>query len=281
LLLLHPSEVVLDLFLLMSLDALVVGGTDQEVFCLDELKTQSPVPLLEHFLVFLRCVEGRCRQLEGPERNVAVRLSHMYILLELVYNDLLVIDGASERPYVVFFKPMVNVNEVRVHRVGVKVLTLDVIPVEDFVVVVHWDDCGGANDVLWLGDEGLKSFVGVNLVKRDIIPVMVLMRVVMDRLVHATEWLIDVWMIELTREQVVDRHGNSLVRHHVLARVLVLRGEVVNSCTEALSETVLMDSPHLIHFLGHLLTCELASHKGRAKSPQKDVPRVKLEHRYD
>lgn len=204
----------------------------------------------------------------------------MDILLELVFNNLLVINGASKRPYMVFFEAVVNVNEVWVDRVGVKVLSLYVIPVEDFVVVVHWDDCSGAYDVLFLGDEGLKSFEGVNLVHRDIIPVMVLMRIVMDRLVHATEWLVDVRMIELTREQVVDRNGNSLVSHNVLACVLVLRGKVVNSCSEALSETVFMDSPHQINFFSHLLIGKLASHKGRAKSPQRDAPRIKLEHRY-
>ena len=154
---------------------------------------------------------------------MALTLSSVEILLELVHNDVLVIEGVSESPYVIFFEPMVDVDEVRIDGVGVKVLTLDIIPVEEFIVVVHRNDCGGANDVFFLWDKGLKSFEGVDLVKRHIVPVMVLMRVVLDRLVHASEWLVDVLVIELTRKQVVDGYGDGLVVLNSLASVLVLR----------------------------------------------------------
>ena len=154
---------------------------------------------------------------------MALTLSSVEILLELVHNDVLVIEGVSESPYVIFFEPMVDVDEVRIDGVGVKVLTLDIIPVEEFIVVVHRNDCGGANDVLFLWDKGLKSFEGVDLVKRHIVPVMVLMRVVLDRLVHASERLVDVLVIELTRKQVVDGYGDGLVVLNSLASVLVLR----------------------------------------------------------
>lgn len=212
---------------------------------------------------------------------MALTLSSVEILLEMVNNNVLVIEGVPESPNVIFFKPVVDVNIVRIDRVGVKVLTLDIVPVEDFIVVVHRDDCGGANYVLFLWEEGLKSFEGVGLVKRDIIPVMVLMGVVLDRLVHTSEWLVDVLVIELTRKQVVDGNRDGLVVLNSLASVFVLRREVACSWSKALSKTVLVDSPHLIHFLGHLLTGKLACHKSWAESPQKDIPRIQLEHRCD
>lgn len=90
------------------------------MFSLDQLKSKSPVPLLQHFLVFLRCVKGRRAELSRPKRHAAVQLGQVNILLELVDNNMLVIIGVSERPYVVLFEAVVDVYEVRIHRVRVK-----------------------------------------------------------------------------------------------------------------------------------------------------------------
>lgn len=166
-----PLQVVLDFLLHVRFHFFVVGIVEQSVFLLNDLKALSPVPLPHHLFEFFFGIESGSGKFFSPEGNVITLLGLGQALFVFVVNGQLVIGSKLERPHFVFLQTMVDGWVVRVRRVRVNRLTLDVVVVVHFIIVIHWDYSCRANDVLWLGLERLHSFNIVNLIQRVVVPV--------------------------------------------------------------------------------------------------------------
>ena len=125
----------------------VLGISHHVVLSFDNFKSHSPVPLLDHFFVLFRLKVGRGCKLKRPKRKSVLSLSTSDIVFEVIYDNILVVISFFKCPHVVFFKAVINVDEVRIRRVGVKGLSLNIVEVEYLIIVVHRDDRCGTNDV--------------------------------------------------------------------------------------------------------------------------------------
>ena len=183
----------------------VSGAELSSMFQLEDLKLKSDTVLVKELGVFVVLVEGGCGQFLSPpwcsvllEGRPDATATSVWVV-----DDLLIVIGLTESPWVSLIKTVIDNWGVGIGRVGVHGLTLSVEEEELLIGVSNRDEWSNTHGGSLLGHLRLQTLEVVSFVHLDIIHVVELVTVLSERLVESDEGVVHHWL--------VDRAINDLV----------------------------------------------------------------------
>jgi hypothetical protein len=165
---------------------------------LDQLQSNATVPLAVESVHLLLFVESRGEELLAPEGSVGLLGSLPDVEAVGVLNDFLVVASKVEGPNAELIEAVVNHGHVRVGRVSVDTLTLNIIEDRLLIIVFHWNDTGTTYScpLSWL--KGLQPLPIVILNETHVVDVVVEVGILLNALVEALEGIVKVGLLNNT-----------------------------------------------------------------------------------
>jgi len=141
---------------------------------------------------------------------------------------------------------VINSRHVGVWWICVKRFSLNVVELQDFIIIAHWDHCCHADYIFLFCLKWFHPLEVVSFIKRMVVDVVVGVGVVFDRLVHTNELVVEVGFVhDLVLEGVdVDMHTTVQLEVFVLVVTFVPPG-LAGSSAEASLLSVFVDSPEV------------------------------------
>jgi len=218
---------------------------------LEDLKSESVLPVAEEPLHLVFFVPGGHREFFSPERSVALHVTLFETLNVRILNDINVVQVFGKIPDFFLVQAVIDGDVVRVGWMGIQVLSIDVEPFELFVVVSFGDNGAGANDVLFEGLVGLESFIFVGRVHGVVVDVGKETVVLFKTLVPSQPGVVEMRFHACAGEYLLK--GREMTRDIevlILTHVLV-EASLTVSPAESCVHSVLVGAPHVFNSLGH------------------------------
>mmetsp|Transcript_43570 Transcript_43570/g.57700 ORF Transcript_43570/g.57700 Transcript_43570/m.57700 type:complete len:253 (-) Transcript_43570:202-960(-) len=248
---------------------------------LESLELETDSVLLQELVEFLWLEESWSGEFLTPPGSVATSKGTPVVLgVRVVDHDLIVV-GLAEGPGLLLVETVVDDGHVGIRRVSVERLTLGIVENELLISVDGWDHSGRAHGAALLGHEGLHALEVVGREKLVVIHVAVLMRVVLNALMEASEGVVEHGLVTLASNDGVKGQMHTVVDlEGTILDVLVFHVQVegVLGATETLLLAVLMDAPQHIDALIDRLLVAVSAEEGRSHSPESNIMQLELEH---
>lgn len=199
----------------------------------------------------------------------------------LIEDTTLVVTGHTEGPDLVLLEAVVDRRCVGIGRVRVKRLTLNIIVVQQLVVIIHWNNGGCADDVLFLGGERLGPLEGVGLIQIEVVDVVLEVRVLFDGLVEPSEGVVEERLGGDAVNNGVVSDMEAIVNLHVfILVVLIVHTRLVYGATETLALAVVVDPPKVIDSLVNSRGVSGACQESGGGNPEDHVLGLQFKHSY-
>lgn len=176
---------------------------------------------------------------------------------------------------------MVNDGHVRVRRVGVNGLTLDIVEEHLQIVILSGNDRGISNSGAILGIEGLQTLPVIVLSEANIIDIIMELWVLLNALVKALERIVEIGLLSKTADNRIKAHVNSIVDlSRVVLQLIVVHSMLLVGTIEALVDAIHMNSPKVVNALVNLAVIGVLAGYCRSNEPEEHILCLKLEDGY-